>query len=229
MRKARAFFLILALGLGFIFGPGLPFLQAQEQEEQENEEEPGYDEGEIPVEPDWDGYMPDLYSKGDQTITISLGTIFPTVFFNTGTPVEHNFSPPVGGALSLAYTHFLGAHLYLGGEISFNFNNTLAKNTVYLVPIGLRAGYQFVLRRFEFPLTLTVGFAPQRYLNLGYFGFFMKGGASAFYRFNPEWSFGLNVDWGWYPQWPLQNKEPDPEKNMDANIIGLTISARYHF
>jgi hypothetical protein len=225
MQKARAFVMILLIGLAAFSGFYGQALHAQE----EQEEEPDYGDEKIPVESDWDGYMPNLYSKGDKTFSISAGVIFPVLFFNNGKLIDHHFSPPVGGSGSLAYNYFFGPHFNFGAEIGMMFNYTLAQNTVFIIPIGLRVGYQFVFRRFEFPLLMTIGFVPQRYLNDGYFGFFMKGGASAFYRFNPDWSFGLNVDWNWFPQWPMENGKPVPEKNMDGNIIGLTLSARYHF
>jgi hypothetical protein len=76
---------------------------------------------------------------------------------------------------------------------------------------------------------MTVGVVPHRYLNLNYIGLFIKGGASVYFRFNPEWSFGLIGDWNWYPQWPRENGKPAPEKNVDANIAGIILSARYHF
>ncbi|MCL2763035.1 MAG: leucine-rich repeat domain-containing protein [Treponema sp.] len=191
-------------------------------------EDSDYYEG-FPLETDWEGYVPELYSKGDQVFIISFGVIFPTVFFNNGSVIDHNFDPPVGGSGSLGYSYFLGPHFYLGGEIGIKFNYTMGQNTIFLIPIGLRTGWQFLYRRFEFPLNLTVGIAPQRYLNLGYAGLFVKGGASAFYRFNPDWSFGLNCDWNWYPQWPKDEGKRVPSKDMYGNIIGLTISARYHF
>jgi hypothetical protein len=66
--------------------------------------------------------------------------------------------------------------------------------------------------------------APQRYLDQGYLGFYLKGGASVYFRFNPDWSFGLNSNWYWLPQWTK-----DPSKNVDGNIVDLTLSVRYHF
>ncbi|MCL2127929.1 MAG: hypothetical protein FWH38_06705 [Treponema sp.] len=225
MQKARI--LMLLLGLCWFSGQSAQLL-AQDQEQEQEEEEPGYDE-DIPIESDWDGYMPELYSRGDQTFTISLGLIFPSVFYNNGKRIPHHFDPPVGGMGTLGYTYFFGAHYFLGAEVGIKFNYTLGQNTVFLIPIGLRTGYQFVIGRFEIPLSVSAGIAPQRYLNYGYFGFFMKGGGSIFYRFSPEWSFGLNTDWSWYPQRPKENGNRVPGKDMSANIIGLTVSARYHF
>jgi hypothetical protein len=241
MQKVRIF--LLLMGLCWFSGQGA-FLYAQEEQEEnagvyaqekqkENAEEEGEEEdfpdGDISIETDWDGYMTELYSRGDQTFTISVGVIFPTVFHDKKlAKITHNFFP-VGGAGSLAYTHFLNAHFFLGGEIGVNFNYTLGENTIFIVPIGIRTGWQFVFRRFEFPLTLAIGIAPERYLNFNYMGMFIKLGASGFFRFSPEWSFGLNTDWNWYPQWPQEDKKRAPDKDIYANIIGVTFAARYHF
>jgi hypothetical protein len=204
MRKAAASILLLLLCLTSLYA-------------QEDGNDPS-------VEPDWDVYDTDLYAFGDQLFLLSLGTMFPAVFVNNGKVINHNFSPPVGGMLSLSYNFFLNSHFFAGAEISFMFNATLGKNTVYIIPAGIRAGYQFLLWRFEFPVGLTVGMTWHRLLNLSYYGFFMKGSGSAYYRFNSEWSFGLDASWGWFPEWTK-----DPKKNVDGNIVTLTFSARYHF
>jgi hypothetical protein len=176
------------------------------------------------IDPDWDFYDMDFYRAGDQTFTISLGTVFPTVFIHDGKVINHNFTPPVGGAGSIAYNYYLTPNVFIGGELSGMFLHTLGRHTAYFIPLGLRAGYQFNVWRLEFPLTLTVGMVWQNYLNLAYYGFYMKGGGAAFYRFNSEWSFGLTTNWCWFPQWTNE-----PHKNVDGNIVELTLSARYHF
>ncbi|MDR0289691.1 MAG: hypothetical protein LBI06_02020 [Treponema sp.] len=218
MQKVRIFLMLL----GFCWFSGqAAFLYAQNDDADDNDDY---------YESDWDGYIDKPYSTGDQTFTISLGVLFPAVFFNNGDLVRHNISPPVGGAGSLGYAFFFDilnsntAFFFLGGEIAIRIAYTLGRNTVYLVPIGVQTGFQFMIGRFEIPINLTLGIVPQRYLNFNYFGFFMKGGASVFFRFNPDWSFGLNGEWSWYPQRPKE-----PNKSMDANIIGLTLAARYHF
>jgi hypothetical protein len=210
MPKAGAFLLSLLLLGGLVF--------AQEEEE----EEPGTEEG-VPIESDWSDYMPSLYARGDQTFTISLGLIFPVVFLKNGAAITHNIFP-VGGTGNLGYNHFLSSHFFVGGEVGIMFDSTLRKNTLFIIPIGLRGGYQFVLKRFEFPLALTLGFAPQRYLDLSYLGFFMKPSVSAFFRFNPDWSFGINTAWWWVPQWTAEQ-----DKDVAGNFIDVTLSARYHF
>jgi len=228
MRKVPALFLLLAL---CCFAGQGSVLYAQEEEDPGYEENipEGDEEGDLP-ESDWNKYIPDMYSKGDQTFTIAVGTIFPTVFLNkNGKSIQHNFNPPVGVNLSLSYNHFINSHLFFGGELGVMFNNTKGENTVFLFLIGGRAGWQFVFRRFEFPVYAAIGMAPQRYLNFGYFGMYLKGAGAAYYRFNPNWSFGLNADWNWLPQWPLKDGKRTPDKDVYGNILGVSITARYHF
>jgi len=181
---------------------------------------------------DWD-FHADLYARGDQTFTITVGTVFPTVFLDgNGNRVEGlpgNFSPLVGGTISLAYNHFLGANLFVGGEGGFSFHYTVGRNTLFIVPVGLRAGWQFVLGSFEFPISAAFGVARHGYMNTSHWGMFMRGGVSAFYRFSPGWSFGLNADWSWFPQRTREDGDRTPGRDVHGHILGLTLSARYHF
>jgi hypothetical protein len=226
MRKSLALFLLFTLYC--LFGQRT-ILFAQDNSPGYDETIPdGDDDGDMP-DADWGKYIPDMYTRGDQIFAVSAATIFPVVFFNNGKVIKHNFDPPVGGVLSLAYHHFLGAHFFVGGELGIKFNYTLGQNTVFIFLIGGRGGWQFVYRRFEFPIYAGIGMSPQRYLNAGYFGMYLKGGGAAYYRFNPNWSFGISTDWNWYPQWPMKDGKRTPDKDIYANIIGVMLSARYHF
>jgi len=207
MHKAFALIFVLLIGLPLL-------LYAQEE-----------DDNDPAIEPDWDVYSADLYTKGDQVFNISLGTVFPVVFTDAdGNKIDHKFRPPVGGIGSLSYNYFLNSNIFVGGEISGMFMGTIGKSTAFVIPLGARVGYQFVLWRFEFPLALSIGMAWHRYLNLAHYGFYMKGGGAVYYRYNSEWSFGLNTNWFWLPEWTA-----DREKNVHGNIFELTLSARYHF
>jgi hypothetical protein len=67
-----------------------------------------------------------------------------------------------------------------------------------------------------------IGIAPQTYLKENYLGLFLKPQASAFWRLNPDWYFGLNTGWWWVPEWPADGKD------RYGNFFELTLSARYH-
>jgi len=195
------------------------------------EEDDYYQEGQ--GEYDWYGDLPSLYSAGDKTFNISPGITIPALFINKDPSKfddkkvlsypEHNFNR-TGGAGALAFNYFINSNVFLGGEIGGQFIGTLAKNTSYIIPIGFRSGYQFLVWRLEIPLTMVIGIAPQTLLNYGYAGLFIKGGPAVFYRFNPDWSFGVDLNWAWFPQWTSQ-----PKKNAHGNFIQIFLSARYHF
>jgi len=203
MHKAGAFLLMLLFGLTLLYA---------------QEDEP-------PPEGDWDIYNQDSYTRGDQTFIISLGTVYPTVFFNNGKYYKnHNFSPPVGGGGTLSYNYYFTKNIFLGGELGGNFLPTLGNNMFYGIFLGARTGYQFYWWRLEFPVNVTLGMTWQRFLGNRYYGLYMKGGGAAYFRFNSEWSFGLSSNWYWLPEWTNEGR-----KNVDGNMVDVLLSARYHF
>lgn len=213
MGKARAFFSIFFLF--FIFCIGSPVM-AQEADEPDNGEE-------VPIESDWSGLISSRYTRGDQIFTVSAGVVMPMMFWGDSGILPNKVNP-VGGTGFLAYNYFLGPHLFVGGEVGIMFIGTLAENTLFMVPFGLRFGYQLVVKRFEFPVSILFGGARQQYLEQIYFGLFVKPSASVFFRFNPDWSFGINATWWLVPQWPHESG-----KDTYGNFLELTLAARYHF
>jgi hypothetical protein len=200
MRKAGVLLLLL---LTF-----LPFLLAAQEDD----------------EPEWDYYYDEIHSRGDQTFIISLGTIFPTIFMNKGEKIDHKFSPPVGGIAFLSYQYYFKTNMFAGAEASFMFVPTLGGNTLFIIPLGIKGGYQFNYQKFEFPVSLSLGVSWHRYLSMLYFGPYLKVGGAAFYRFNNSWSFGINSNWFFFPQWTGKKNE-----NVNGNMLELTLCARYHF
>ncbi|MCL2175205.1 MAG: hypothetical protein FWB73_04075 [Treponema sp.] len=191
---------------------------------QEDDDSPGT--GEDPsIESDWyDDLYTDLYVKGDQVFTISLGTVFPAIFGDNKGLIDPKFTPPVGGVGSLSYNYYINSRLFVGGELSGFFIHTLRGNTLFVVPVGARIGTQFIAGRFEFPLIFSLGMTWHTYRDYGYYGFYMKMGAGAYFRPMHDWSFGLTANWGWYPQW-AKNRD----HSVDGSFVDIMLSARYHF
>jgi hypothetical protein len=187
------------------------------------------DEEAPPIESDWSGYLPNLYSRGDQIFNMHLGMAFPLFYADQELGVldtNMNF----GGMVTLSWNYFLDAHWFWGIEVSGAFFSTKGKNNYYIVPMGLRAGYQFIFGRFEFPVSLMAGMAPQLRLGGSYFGLFVKPAASAFFRFNPDWSFGINTGFWWVPQWTGVSYPGHSGKvNIHGFFFEAGIGARYHF
>ena len=183
------------------------------------------DDDDIPAEPDWEIFVPELYTRGDQTFMMSLGLAFPTVFFGPGVDNNRHNLSAIGGGGSLIYSYFLTPDISIGGELGGMFIGTVGRNNVFMIPVGVRVCYQFlVAQRFEIPVTMTMGVNWHRYLDQGYFGFFMRLGAAIFYRWNADWSFGLKTSWGWHPQW-IANRD----QNVHGNFVDLRFAVRYHF
>jgi hypothetical protein len=198
-------------------------LSAQEEDEEDEDDE------NIPISSDWSGSSATMYTRGDQIFTISLGLVKP-LFFADQEKGYLDSNMKLGGMGALGYTYFLDPHLFIGGELSGMFVSTTGKNMYFIVPIGFRIGYQFVFRRFEFPLGLMVGFAPQSHHDRSYFGFFAKPTASAFFRLNSDWSFGLNSSFWWVPQWTSKERDHhDGKVNIHGFFLEFSLSARYHF
>ncbi|QQO11381.1 hypothetical protein JFL75_11325 [Breznakiella homolactica] len=210
MRRAASLFLTL-----LFLATTLPVF-AQESDS------PGSDDDSGPLESDWSVVQTPMYNRGDQIFGISLGIILPLFFVGDSGTLDNNVS--LGGTGTLSYDYFFSSRFAVGGEISGMFSSTLGENMLYIVPIGIRATYQFTLYSFEFPLTLAAGVAPQKYLDRGYFGMYIKPSAGVFWRFNSDWSFGLNTTWWYVPQW-TSNKE----ENVHGNFLTITVGARYHF
>ncbi|GMO38342.1 MAG: hypothetical protein Ta2F_14570 [Termitinemataceae bacterium] len=187
-----------------------------------------------PIISTWtDGKM-SLYTKGDQLFWINLGVLLPLFITDIGKidgvktdtygdKLEKNIK--LGGAGSLSYSYFLNSHVYIGAELQGSFSVTKARKFLYMVPIALKAGYQFLAGRFEFPISLAIGGCTQTYDNENnLYSMFFKPQASAFFRFNPEWSFGLNADWWIVPQITKQS-----EHNAVGHFFEISLAARYHF
>ena len=164
-----------------------------------------------------------IYSPGDRTFSISLGLLVPMAFVDSKYHRLKN-NMDLGGSGSLSYSYYLTSSLFVGGEIQISFNATLGKHFVFLIPISAHVGYQFIYRRFEFPLVFSLGGASQMYNGYDLYGMYVKTQASGYYRFNQEWSFGVNTSFWWLPQWTSE-----PDKNSYGHFFVVTAAARYHF
>ena len=158
----------------------------------------------------------DEYTAGDQFIALKLMPLIPLNF-------DKQLS--VGGALSLGYHRFLTQFIAVGADVMFAYNTTIGSNLFTVIPLTVGITFQPYIWRFEFPITLNVGAALENYLQYNYFpGLILKGEAGCFYRMNENWSFGLECQLMYLPQW-----YSDSSKNDYYLGITATVGARYHF
>lgn len=156
-----------------------------------------------------------MNQKGDQYIAIKL---------NLDIPYRPFENLKLGGAGSLGYHHFLTNSLTIGGDVSFSYATTIGDNVFYFIPIMFSVGYQFTAGKFEIPLSLGIGGAFENYIDRFYFGLVIRPEIAAYYRLNPDWSFGIHTGLYILPQW-----YSDEKYNYVGIIQDVGISARYHF
>ena len=168
-----------------------------------------------------DDYYEDISYKangaGDQYINIALMGMFP---LNFGDKLS------TGGAAEIGYHRFVSEYFALGFDVQFGYNPTIGSNMFTYVPMTFTGTFQPYIGNFEFPLTFGIGAALESYLNRNYFpGLILKGQAGFFYRVAESWSFGVESEYMYMPQWYADHKE--------WNDYGLFLSAgliaRYHF
>ena len=159
-----------------------------------------------------------MNGKGDQYIKIAIMPNFP---LNFGDKLY------VGGAAELGYYRFLNSWLALGGELSVGYNPTLGSNSLTFVPITFGVSFQPAVWKFEFPITLSTGFAFETCQNRKYFpGFVAKAEAGAFFRMTEGWSFGLGSDFLYLPQWYTTDERASSDYGL---FLTAFVAARYHF
>ncbi len=161
---------------------------------------------------------------GDQFIKIDLMATAP-LNFGGSFPLYRTGKMSLGGAGSLGYHRFITSWFAVGLNVKFGYNPTIGENIFTYIPILLDFTFQPTYGRFEFPITLSGGIAMENYLSQTYFpGLTLEGQAGVYYRVTPSWSFGLEGNAMYMPQW-----YSDSSKN-DYGIFGsFGISARYHF
>lgn len=210
--RARAFFALVCMTLC------AGFAGAQSRAADDDDK---INEG-LPIQ-DGDAEHYSLYSMGDKTFSISLGLFVPMAFTDSAYKRINN-NMKLGGSGSLSYSYFLTPSLFVGGEIQISFNSTLGEHFVFLIPISAHVGYQFIYQRFEFPVAFSLGGASQMYNGYDLYGMYVKAQGSGYFRFNQDWSFGVNTSFWWLPQWTKE-----PEKNSYGHFFVVTAAARYHF
>lgn len=238
MKRLSTLFFLLLISVGIVFAQeaetntadteNTTISQEEIQQQDIADEPPPVQEEESPEEnpqenealPSDDSYVEDeefiykMNQKGDQFIKIGLMVNIP-------------LNPPtsqlkLGGSGTLGYMRFLNNNLAIGGDASFSYMATVGKNVFTCIPLMAKVMFQFTAQKFEFPISLGIGGAFQNYIGESYFGLIIKPEVGAFFRYSPDWSFGINVGWNLMPQWTK-------DSSYFGVIMDSGLTARYHF
>lgn len=165
-----------------------------------------------------------MNEPGDQFIKIGLMMTMP-LNFGGKFPLYRNGKLSTGGAGALGYHRFITSWFALGADVSFGYNPTIGENIFTYIPLIINATIQPTYGRFEFPISIGAGVAVENYLSNSYFpGLVIKPEAGVFYRVTPSWSFGLQGEFMYMPQW-----YNDSSDNDHGKFASIALGARYHF
>ena len=163
-----------------------------------------------------DGFVYEQNGAGDQFIKVDLGANFP---LNFGSQLK------IGGLVSLGYYRFLNQYFAVGGDLILGYNLSIGKKPLFSVPVTFGVMYQPYVGKFEFPVSLGIGFASTALLDKNYFPSLAgKVSAGVYYRISETWSFGLTSNTSIIPHWFID----EPKKNDVGIFTSINVSVRYH-
>ena len=179
----------------------------------------------------------DSYVLGDQMLALGASLVWPLFTYLptdqvagsslTGT----NLSP--GGKLSLNWNAFLGPRLTIGAEVGGMFAIDRHGEPLLMVPVTGRLGYQFSselfgLGQFDLPVFVNAGVGFMKLADLFNMNVVLRPGASVFYRYDRNWSFGGSVS-VWLMFEPLWGAASTDSSAGLATFLDFSPQIVYHF
>ena len=165
-----------------------------------------------------------VHSLGDQTLSISAGVFIPLFFQRFTLPFQYlpMTLNRLGGTGTLQWNAYLGPYFRMGIEVSTAFSVDPNRNPLVMLPITIKGAYVLNVSRFEFPFFLSAGINIIRYQDWSHLDLIFKPGFAAYWRYDANWSFGVNFTW-WLD---MQFEGAD---SMMLNALEVTPSVFYHF
>ncbi len=165
------------------------------------------------------------YQKGDQVFSIRAGVDFPGFlsFFNTP---ERNQTlgdihmQKVGGVASISYQGFLSEYFAIGGELGYQFINSLTPSLYTTVPITAKFTYIPVQTgKFDIALSANLGLAFIKYDTGKYLAPYASLTLCPTIYITESW--GLGIESGIMTTAELYTKSSSYNKVQDNSILGM--------
>lgn len=166
------------------------------------------------------------HELGDQMLGINVGLIFPLFFQDFyGDFLATNLS--VGGLGQLEWATYIYPFFRVGAEIGGSFNISPQIHSLLMLPILVKATYLFSIARFEFPIFLGVGINIVRYRDWSQPDFAIHPGIGGYWRYDANWSFGLQASWWWELQ--IATQFQPSSQALIGHFLQITPAVLYHF
>jgi hypothetical protein len=166
------------------------------------------------------------HQLGDQTLALAAGLAFPLFFQEYGGQI-HDTNLTLGGSGELQYSAYLNSNVRLGADLAGLFARSPNDRTLFLLPITVRIAYVLAISRFEFPISLGAGINIVNYREWSAVDFILKPGVAGFWRYDSNWSFGLNVSW--WLDFQGTTKEQAADQARMADYLIVTPAVFYNF
>ena len=138
------------------------------------------------------------YERGDQVFSIRAGVDFPAFLTFLNNPSRNQtFSDihmqSVGGVASISYQGFLSEYFAIGGELGYQFINSLSPSLCTTVPITAKFTYIPVQTgTFDIAINANVGFAFLKYDTGKYLAPYASLTLCPSFYFTDSWGLGLD-------------------------------------
>ncbi len=171
----------------------------------------------------------DIYGLGDQTFSINAGAVLPLFIVGFDGTYTGGFTKlSVGASGSLRWGAFLNNETSIGADLGGMFAVTELNRTLIMLPVT--GVYSYTLSFYPFELMFHVGLGVNftKLDNDLYIGPVLKPGASFYWNYNGEWSFGLQTEYWFVPEFYFGDSVP-VSHNAFGNFLGITLTTLYHF
>jgi len=171
----------------------------------------------------------DIYGIGDQTFSINAGTILPLFIFGVDGNAYGGFSKlSLGAAGSLRWGTFLNNEMTIGVDVGGMFAITKLDRVLVMLPVS--ALYTYALRFYPFEVLFQAGLGVNftKLVDDLYIGPVLKPGASFYWNYSGEWSFGIQAEYWFVPEIYFGKNIP-AEQSAFGNFLGITLTTLYHF
>ncbi len=168
------------------------------------------------------------HTLGDQALGISAGLLIPLFFQEFQGGEYHGTNLSLGGVGSLQWSAYLSAYWRMGIEVAGAFAFSPNLKTLLILPLTLKVAYLINVSRFEIPISLGVGVSIIRYREWSHLDIIAKPGIGAYWRYDHNWSFGINMEW-WLDFQYVDPAYQPVEQARIGNFLAITPSLIYNF
>ena len=163
------------------------------------------------------------HELGDQIFSLRAGLVIP-LFFHDFDGNTYDSNSTIGASGAIQWNFYLTNYLRLGIDIGLAFSLDPNKNLYNMIPITFNVAYVISVSRFEFPISLSSGINILNYADIYHLGILIKPAIAAYWRYDANLSFGLNIAYWWTMEFPIEDYSA-----VAGNFIDITPSLFYHF